>query len=137
MAAQNVQVVERMFALWNAGDIDGWLECWHEDAEWVSEPFAGLDGSPRVYRGHDGLRRFTADALEGFADLGQVERLEWHEVGDSILALGDYRVKGGADGPEVVTPMGWLVEIRDGRIARGRDFIDQAQAVDTVVRGAP
>lgn len=135
MAASNVQVVERMFSLWNAGDIDGWLGCWHEDAEWVSEPFAALDGAPRSYRGHEGLRRFQGDALEGFADLGQIERLECRDLGESVLALGDYRVKAQAAGPEVVTPMAWLVEIRDGRIARGRDFVDQGQALDAVLGG--
>jgi ketosteroid isomerase-like protein len=51
-----------------------------------------------------------------------------------VLALGDYRVKAEADGPEVVTPMAWLFEIRDGRIARGRDFMDQQQALEAVVR---
>ena len=132
MAAGNVELVRRMFGLWNAGDIEGWLQCWHEDAEWVSEPVAALDGAPRTYRGHEGLRRFPADALEGFADLGQVERLECREAGDAVLALGDYRVKAEAEGPEVVTPMAWLLEIREGRIASGRDFMDQGAALHAI-----
>jgi ketosteroid isomerase-like protein len=133
MSAENVELVERMFGLWNGGDVDGWLECWHEDAEWVSEPFAAFEGQPRVYRGHEGLRRFPADALEGFADLGQIERLDCRDLGDSVLALGDYRVKAEEAGPEVVTPMAWLVEIRAGKIARGRDFVDQAEALEAIV----
>jgi ketosteroid isomerase-like protein len=132
MSADNVELVRRMFSLWNAGDVDGWLQCWHGDAEWVSEPFAALDGAPRTYRGHDGLRRFTSDALEGFADLGQVEHLDCRDLGDSVLVLGDYRAKAEEAGPEVTTPMAWLIEIRDGKIAGGRDFVDQGEALEAI-----
>jgi ketosteroid isomerase-like protein len=118
-----------MFDRWNAGDIEGWLDCWDADAEWVSEPFRAFDGDVRRYRGHDELRRFPADALEGFADLGQIERPEFRDLGDRVLVLADYRVKAQAAGPEVTTPMAWLLELRDGKIVRGRDFLDQQEAL--------
>jgi hypothetical protein len=74
MSQENIEVVARVFERWNAGDVEGWLACWHANAEWVSEPFQAFDGEPRKYRGHEGLRRFPADVLEGFADLGKIER---------------------------------------------------------------
>lgn len=135
MSQENVDVVRQMFERWNAGDIDGWLGFWHADAVWVSEPFRAFDGSARHYEGHEGLRRFCADALEGFADLGQIERPEFRDAGESVLVLADYRVKAEASGPEVSTPMAWVLEVGDGKIARARDYVDQQEALDAF--GAP
>jgi ketosteroid isomerase-like protein len=130
MAQDNVDLVRLMFDRWNAGDVDGWLEFWHADAEWVSEPFQAFDGSARRYQGRDDLRRFPAEVLEGFADLGQVERPEFRDLGDRVLVLADYRARAGVAGPEVTTPMAWLLELRDGKIVRGRDFLDQQEALE-------
>jgi ketosteroid isomerase-like protein len=136
MSRENVELIRRMFGCWNAGDIHGWVSCSHPDIEWTSEPFGALDGKPRTYRGHDELRSFATDVLEGFADLGRIERLEYREVGDSVLALGVYTARAGSGGPEVATPMGWLFVVRDGKIARGRDFLDQRRALEAAERGA-
>jgi ketosteroid isomerase-like protein len=133
MSRENVDVVRRMVERWNAGDVEGWLRCWHTDAEWISEPpFRALEGRPRTYRGHAELRRFPVDVLDGFTDLGQIERPRFQDVGESVVVLAEYRAKGGASGPEVATSSGWLSEVRDGRIARGRGFVDQRQALDAV-----
>jgi ketosteroid isomerase-like protein len=130
MSQANVEVVRRMFEHWNAGDVEAWLRCWHTDAEWSSEPFKALEGRARTYRGHAELRRFPVDVLEGFADLGQVEELRFRDVGDSVVVLAEYRVRAGTSGPEISTPMAWLVEVRDGKAARGRDFRDQRKALE-------
>jgi ketosteroid isomerase-like protein len=78
------------------------------------------------------LRRFPVDVLDGFTDLGQIERPRFQDVGDSVVVLAEYKAKGGASGPEVATSSGWLFEVRDGRIARGRGFVDQRQALEAV-----
>jgi len=132
MSQENVEVVRRMLEQWNAGAVDGWLHCWHIDAEWISEPFAAFEGKARTYRGHDGLRRFTGDLREAFADLGRFERPRLRAVGDSILVLANYRARAGGGGPEVATPMAWLFEVRDGKIARSRDSLDPRQALEAV-----
>jgi len=136
MSHENVELIRRMFDCWNAGDVDGWASYSHPDIEWTSEPFGALDGQPRTYRGRDELRSFAADVLEGFADLGRIERLEYRELGDSVLALGVYTAKAGSDGPMVSTPMGWLFVIRDGKITRGRDFLDQRRALEAAGLGS-
>jgi ketosteroid isomerase-like protein len=131
MSQENVEAVRRMFERWNAGDVEGWLHCWDTDAEWISEqPFEALEGRARTYRGHAELRRFAADVLEGFTDLGQVEHAHFRDVGDSVVVLAEYRAKGGASGAGVASPSGWLFEVRDGRITRGRGFVDQRQALE-------
>jgi ketosteroid isomerase-like protein len=130
MSQENVEVVRQMVQRWNAGDVEGWLRCWHRDAEWISEPLGALEGREKTYRGHAELRRFPVDVREGFADLGRIERPQFREVGASFLLLAKYRAKAGTRGPEIAAPWGLLFEVRDGRIARGRDFVDQPQALE-------
>jgi ketosteroid isomerase-like protein len=132
MSQENVEVVRRMLERWNAGDLPGMLQCWDQDATWVSEPFRALEGGPRTYHGHGGLRRFAAEVLEGFADMGRIGRTRFREVGDAVLVLGDYLAKPNAGGPEVSTPWAWLFEVRDKKIARGRDFLEQREALEAV-----
>jgi ketosteroid isomerase-like protein len=130
MSEENVEVVRRMVERWNAGDVEGWLRCWHTDGEWTSEPIGAFEGGAKTYRGHDELRRFPIDVLEGFADLGRFEQVRFRDGGNSVVVLAEYRAKAGASGPEAAARWGWLFEVRDGRIARGRDFLDQRQALE-------
>ena len=130
MSQEAVKVVRGMIERWNAGDVEGWLAWWHTDAVWVSQPFEALEGRPRTYRGHGELRRFAADVLEGFANLGRIEHARFRDVDDSVVVLAEYKARAGEGGPEISTPWGWLLEVRDGRIARGRDFLDQRQALE-------
>ena len=131
MSRENVAAVRRMVERWNAGDVEGWLECWSAEAEWTSQPIGAFEGGPRTYRGHEGLRRFVADVLEGFADLGEFLEPSFRDVGGSVLVLADYRAQAGATGPEASARWGWLFELRDGEVVRGRDFLDQQQALET------
>ena len=127
---ENVEIVRQMLERWNAGDIAGWLQCWDTEAEWVSEPIRAVEGGASTYRGHAGLRRFTVEVMEGFADLGRIERPSFREAGDSVVVLAEYRATARASGAEVASPWGWLFEVRDGKIARGRDFLDQRHALE-------
>ena len=130
MSQENVELVRRMVERWNAGDVEGWVECWSSDAEWTSQPIGAFEGGPRTYRGHDGLRRFVADVLEGFADLGEFVEPSFRDVGGSVLVLADYRARAGTTGPEASASWGWLFEPRDGEVVRGRDFLDQREAIE-------
>ena len=62
----------------------------------------------------------------------RIERADFRDLGDAVLVLGVYRARAGASGPETTTPMAWCFEVRDGKIARGRDFLEQRQALEAV-----
>ena len=129
MSQENVEVVRRLIERWNDGDVEGWLRCWNRDAEWTSQPIGAFEGGPRTYRGHAELSRFLADVLEGFVDLGQIEQPRFLDVGDTVVVLADYKARAQTTGPEVRARWGWLFELRNGQIARGRDFLDPRDAL--------
>jgi ketosteroid isomerase-like protein len=117
-----------MLEQFGAGDVEGWIGLWSQEAEWTAAVFEAVEGQPRVYRRHEGLRRFHADALEAFADL-RVDPSEFRDAGDLVLVLGKLRAKGAASGAAFEAPMAWLFEVQDGVIVRERDYLDQDEAL--------
>lgn len=58
------------------------------------------------------------------------EAIEVREANGTLVALGTLRYRGKTSGVEVTSPVGWVLEFRDGMIARARTFIDADQAVE-------
>jgi ketosteroid isomerase-like protein len=129
VSRDNVEVVREMLERYSADDVDGFLAYWEPDAEWTGFVFERLEGKPRAYRGHAGLRHFHADSHEAFAEQ-RIEVTEFRDVGSAVLALGEFRAEGVASGAAIARQMGWLFELQDGKIVRGRDYLDQQEALE-------
>jgi len=131
MPRENVEIVKRMLEQFSAGDVERWLDYWDREAEWMAVGFGALEGQPRVYSGHDGLRRFHADALETFAQM-RVDPTHIRDTEDRVVVLGDFRATGATSGASFAAPMAWLFELQDGMVVRGRDYLDQQEALKAV-----
>ena len=129
MSQDNVEVVRAMFERYSANDVDGFIGQSDPDVEWTAGAFEPIEGKPRIYRRHSGLRRFYADTREAFAD-PRIDITELRDAGDMVLALGELNARGSASGADFAAPMGWLFELRDGKVMRGRDFLDQREALE-------
>ena len=107
----------------------------HPDVEWES-PGTRIEGG-EPYRGHDGIRRYFAD-LEDAWGARHVTVDDYRVVGGHIVALGRARVEGRAGGVEFDYPFGTVLEIRDGKLARGRVYLDhhEALAAASAITGA-
>ena len=126
-AAVAQQLIER----WNAGDVEGVVELYSEDAAM----YAGEDWPDQaVYRGHDGVR----DNIEQWRTVWEsssveLERLE--TFGRRVVASGAWVTRGRASGVSGRLPFVILLNIRDGKIERLEWFTDHNVAVATA-RGA-
>ncbi len=125
MSRENVELVQRGYALFNAGDIDAWLALFHGDIELkVSGVFPGFDP---LYRGHDGLRRFCETLLEAWESFraDPVEVVDRGEYVGVVLALG---AKGAGSGAEVDVKFNHAFRFREGLIDRWASYptLDQA-----------
>jgi ketosteroid isomerase-like protein len=96
----------------------------HPEVEF--EPhLAMVEGS---YRGHDGIRQFMADGSE-VMELRRLEVDEVRDLGDRVLALGTFYIRGRGSGAEDATPFALLGRIQDGRFVHLKDYGDTAQAL--------
>lgn len=115
MSTDDMDLARKAYAAFNRGDIGAALQHLDPEIEWhMSDVFAR---SPRVFRGHEGVREVWAmfeESLEEFT----AEPVRMHDAGDAILA--EVRLSGRARGTrESVTfelVQAWT--IRDGRAIR-------------------
>lgn len=110
----------------NRRDVESFLEVCHPDCEW--QPFLRARADDVPYRAGDGIRQWFQATDAAFVDVRE-EASEVREANGTLLALGTLRNRGKASGVEVTSPVGWVLEFRDGKIARGRTYIDPKQAV--------
>jgi ketosteroid isomerase-like protein len=111
--SQNVDVVRQLVDRWNAGDVEGSLELYHEDAVAI----AGPDWPEQAtHRGHDELRANMADWLSVW-DSSQIEVASIETYGDKVVVTGSWIIRGRSGGVPGTMPFVILFTLRDGKIA--------------------
>jgi ketosteroid isomerase-like protein len=128
MSQVTIELIKRSEDAYNRRDLDGYLTCFHADAE--LHPFAsGVEGE--TYRGHDEIRRFWEGLDEVFESV-EIHNEEFRELDDRVLTIGWWRLRGKESGVEVSSKAGWIVEARGDKIAYLRSYGDPMDALDAV-----
>lgn len=118
----NVDLVRDWFGRWNAGERSFLDEDVHPDVSIVSR----FQAEP--YRGRDGLHQWVREIDDQFQDW-QLVVDEWRDANGTVVALGHLHMHGHGSDIEFDQPMGWLVDVYEGRLLRIRIFIDPVEAV--------
>lgn len=125
---QDFEVVRKA---WEAArpDIRESLSFYREDIEIV--PFgAALQG--RVYRGHGGVVNwYDSEIIPNWRSFETIAE-DFRRVGDQLLVFGHWRACARSGGVELNMPATWVVEVRDGKIARWQTFTDRGEAFAAV-----
>ncbi len=128
MSQENVEIVREATAAFNRGDLDTWLESWADDIDYRAAEGALDDRGP--IHGKDALRAYVQDWFDTFDDFRQ-EPVELIDAGeDKVIPV--FRVTGRAKLSGVETDLTYaaLYTIRDGRIARGREYWTREEALE-------
>jgi ketosteroid isomerase-like protein len=125
VAGGNSELLRRWFAATSRRDLAALIEIASPDIEYVPI-MAALEG--RVYCGHEGIGQWLDELFEHwevFEPVGQ----EFHERGDTVIALGYWRARGKASGAELDNePATWVVEFRDRRMTRLQTYTSREEA---------
>lgn len=130
MSQENVESFKRSVDAFNRRDVEGQLEELDTEVELHAALFVMLGGESTVYRGHEGLRKYLRDLDEAFAEFQIDEVSEIRELGERVVAIGHLRGRGKASGAEVESPIGYVVEYRNGKALRMDDFFDPKEALE-------
>jgi ketosteroid isomerase-like protein len=129
MGEEDFEVIRKAWAAVSRGDIPGALELLHTDIE--TAPFgAALHGM--VYRGHDGFVYWWENETMANWERFEVHPQEFQRVGDRILVFGRWYARGRASGVDLDIPATWVIEVRDGKIARFQTYTDRAEALEAI-----
>ena len=128
MSQDNVKTVRDAAAAFNRGDLDTWFEYLADDIDYRAAEGAPDDHGP--IHGKDALRAYVQDWLDMFDDF-KSEPLELIDAGeDQVIAVlrGSGRAK--LSGVETDVTYAVVYTIRDGKIARGREYWTKEQTLE-------
>ena len=120
----NIQAVQRAYAAFGRGDIDGLLAGLTEDVIW------NMPGEPGIP--FAGRRRGKAGAAEFFRLLAQTDEVlhfeprEFFAKGDKVVVLGGYRARARATGKIVDSDWVHVFTVQDGTVAGWVEYCDTA-----------
>jgi ketosteroid isomerase-like protein len=128
MSQENVEVVQAAIDAFARGGIDGVSEHWTADIDHRAVEGAIDDRGP--IQGMAAMRTYMQDWLDTFDDV-KTEAVELLEAGDdAVIAV--LHASGRAKQSGIETDMTYAViyTIRDGKIARGREYMTRDEALE-------
>jgi hypothetical protein len=127
MSRENVDFVRRFAEQYNETGKPPWAAM-DPDVVWVIDPGAFLAGT---YRGYDGVRTLFERLAEVFGELRiEIDRLI--DAGDSVVAIGRFRVRGLLSGATGTQQIAAVLHLRDGLIVRYRSYLRYEEALEAV-----
>jgi ketosteroid isomerase-like protein len=88
-----------------------------------------VGGEPVYYAGASGIREFFRDVAESWESF-RFEATDLRDLGDRVLVLAHVRGRGRVSGVEVDDRWAWIVELRAGRAASLRGFLEHREALE-------
>jgi ketosteroid isomerase-like protein len=116
---------------WVRGDLDLCLVRFAPDYHYDAPPEWLIAGMPGVYRGHAGMREWSAELREAWKILDHTP-LEIVDAGDVVAFLCQIRLRARVSGIELDSRLGQVFWIERGLIVRERDFSDWDEALRVV-----
>jgi ketosteroid isomerase-like protein len=132
MSRENVELVRKVYDAVGRRDFAAVLTLYHPDVEWdFSRSPAGGALGRKVYRGHEGLRRWWDEWREAWDDY-QDGYDELMEAGEHVISVTVSRGRGRMSGAE----LGWrqygVWTIHDGKVTRVVWLATREEALEAV-----
>jgi ketosteroid isomerase-like protein len=128
MSQENVEIVRLAIDAMTRGGLDAFAECWTDDIDYRAIEGALDDRGP--IHGKAGMRAHLQDWYDTFDDL-RAELVELIDVGeDQVVAVLRFSGRAKLSGVETDLIYAALYTIRDGKIARGREYWTKEQALE-------
>ena len=131
MSQENVEIVRDAAAAFNRGDVDAWREYLADDIDYRAVEGAPDDHGP--LHGRDAMHSYAQDwrdTLRDTFDDFRVEPLELIDAGDDkVIAVTRGSGSAKVSGIEMGLTFAVLYTIRDGKIARGREYWTRDEAL--------
>jgi ketosteroid isomerase-like protein len=137
---EKIETVKRVFEAFGRRDIDAVLRFMHAQVRlWVVTAAVTRDGRP--YVGHEGIREYAGDVERVWEEL-DLRPIEFDQVGDAIVVLGEVRARGPAGALREPTVWTWkfsgglVIDCRvDSDVRAARDALGRSQTVEDLLRG--
>jgi uncharacterized protein len=123
---EHIEVAQKGYAAFAAGDIPAVLELWHDDIEWQEAENSPYDGGI-PYVGKDAVVEHVLMRLATEWDGFTIHVEEMLDCGDRLVALGRYTGTYKATGLALNAAMAHVWTMRDGKFATFTQYTDTLQ----------
>lgn len=134
-AQENKQLIIEGYRLFQAGDIRGLLERYHDDAEWVGPESEVLPYSGN-FHGKQGIAQFFS-RLDTAVQALRFEPQQFLAEGDRVVVTGESSWLVRSTGRSYDSPWVHVFTIRDNKVARFQAYYDTAPAERAFGMGMP
>jgi len=127
MSEENAEVVVAAYEAFAARGVDGFGEFLTDDVDYRAVEGAPDDRGPM--HGKEALRPYVQDWLDTFDEF-TAQPVELVDAGENqVVAVVQISGRAKFSGVETTMTFAAVYEIRDGRIARGREYTTRAEAL--------
>jgi uncharacterized protein len=129
MSEQNIEFLKGIYGAFARADVPAVLGAFADDIEWYEAegmPYGGL------YRGGEAVAHNVFGPIDRDVDGFAVTPEEFVGSGDTVAAVVRYTGTGKATGKTLDVPVVHVWDIRDGKAARFRQFIDTVKFREVV-----
>jgi ketosteroid isomerase-like protein len=130
MSQENAETVRRVMDAYNRRDVEAMLVDLDPEIEWHPLLPVLLGGEATVYRGHQGVRNGITELDDAFSDLHAEISEVVREQAARIVAVGRLHGHGRESGAATESPLTWLVEFRNDKVFRVREYVDSSDALE-------
>jgi ketosteroid isomerase-like protein len=127
---ENVTTVRDCLEAFASGGLDAMAEYWDDEINWRA-----IEGAPDdvgEMRGSQRLRRYFQEWVDMFEGITNVAE-ELFDIGDDrVLAVQRAAGRAKLSGAETEIRFAVVYTVRDGRIVRGREYIDRGEALNAL-----
>lgn len=131
MTESDLQLVRRLFAAFDTGDIEAVIALFSDDFVLVVPP--SMSAEPDTYEGRDGARRYLA-AFDGAVEDVRFRAEELHAEDGCVLALVNVTGRGAASGLPVSMHAASIIRVTDGEVTAIESHPDVAAAREALTR---
>jgi ketosteroid isomerase-like protein len=128
MSEENVEAFKRGNEALNRQDVEAMLKDVDPEVQWQDVFGVMLVGEAKVYRGHQEVRELFRDLFAAFAEI-RSEYPEIRDLGDRLVAIGHLWARGKESGAEIESPVASVCEMKNGKVAVIRTYLDPKEAL--------
>jgi ketosteroid isomerase-like protein len=127
MSQATLELARNAVAAFNRRDVPALIEMTTDDFQWVT--WTGTVEST-VYQGAEGLATYFQDA--DVWEVLDLDAQEFRDLGDKVLVVGMFHLRGGGSGAEVRAPYYSAFFVSEGKLARVLSFRTEDEALEAV-----
>ncbi|HSK70527.1 MAG TPA: nuclear transport factor 2 family protein [Pyrinomonadaceae bacterium] len=123
---ENTKLAARMYETFMAGDIEGFLNLFSDDASWHAPEIENVPLNGK-FSGRENLAKFIS-GIDNYEEFLKFDPTEYIAQGDRVVILGSFVARSKTTDKQYATDFAHIIAVKDGKITSFYEFFDNAAA---------